>query len=169
MDLKEERNKRILLIVLVAAVILLGVYKLFFENKKEQAEQIDTETISVVTNANDFYTVSSCVSKFLSYLSINDTENLLILLSDEYKKENSVTQDNIYNFISALNGVYNFNPRKMFVQRTNKNTYKFYIYGLIEQESMELISDSMDYYIVVILDKENGTFAIEPYDGSMFK
>lgn len=166
---KEERNKKILLIVLVTAVILLGIYKLFFDKKEIKEEIVDTETISIVTNPNEFYTVSSCVSKFLNYLSTGDTENLFILLSEEYKEENSITKDNIYNFISSLNGVYSFNPKKMFVQRTNKNTYKFYVYGLVEEESINSNYNRNDYYIVVILDKENGTFAIEPYDGSMFK
>ena len=169
MDLREERNKKILLIVLIIAVVALGIYKLFFEKNNSEQEKIDTETISIVTNPNDFYTVSSCVSKYLSYLSVSDSKNLLILLSDDYKKENSVTQSNIYNYIGSLNGVYGFNPKKMFVQRLSENTYKFYVYGLISEETINLTSNEIDYYIIVILDRENSTFAIEPYDGSMFK
>ena len=118
---------------------------------------------------NDFYTVSSCVSKFLNYLSIRDTKSLLVLLSDKYKKDNSITEENIYSFINSLDGVYNFNPRKMYVQQKSKNVYKFYVYGLIEQESMDLEGEQSNYYLIVTLDKDNGTFSVEPYDGKIFK
>ena len=166
--MNEEKNKKIFLIILVIAVLCLGIYKLFFEGKKIKEESIDTETISIVTNPNDFYTVSSCVSKYLSYLSIGDTEKIFILLSDEYKKNNEVTKDNLYIFLNQLSGVYNFNPKKMFVQQINKNVYKFYVYGVISEEMMDLASDETDFYIVVILDRENTTFSIEPYDGNVF-
>jgi len=168
MDLKEERNKKILLIVLIIALICLGIYKLFFD-KKSSSEEIDTKTISIVSNPNDFYTVSSCVSKYLAYLSSGDNDKLYTLISDEYKKNNLVNKDNIYGFIDNLNGVYSFNPRKMFVQRLGENTYKFYVYGLTTLETINPYSNEKDFYLIVILDRKNSTFAIEPYDGSIFK
>lgn len=168
MSLEEDKNKKILIIILVIAVIILGIYKLFFENKSKHNEAIDTKTISIVKNQNDFYLVSSCVSRYLNYLSADDKEKLLMLLSDNYKNENSVTSENIYNFISRLDGLYSFNPRKMYVQRMSENVYKFYVYGLIEKDTIDLDYAGSDYYVIVILDKANTTFAIEPYDGGMF-
>ena len=129
MDLKEERNKKILLIVLIIALICLGIYKLFFEKKNSLAE-IDTKTISIVSNPNDFYTVSSCVSKYLAHLSSRDSDKLYALISDEYKNNNSLNKDNIYNVIGDLNGVYSFNPRKMFVQRLGENPLVPYLLGI---------------------------------------
>ena len=169
MDLNEEKNKKILIFVLIIALLILGIYKIFFEHKSVKKEKIDTETISIVKKPNDFYTVSSCVSRYLRYLSDNDTDNLLILLSDEYKKQNSINKDNLYTFISYYDRSYEFNPRKMYVQRVSKNVYKYYVYGLIEEELMDMDSQEMDYYLIIILDKENMTFAVEPYNGDMFK
>ena len=80
MNNKEDRNKKILAIVLAVAVLFLGIYKLFFEKEEVYEEKIDTETISIVKNNSRFFTVASCVSKYINYLSINDSENLLILL-----------------------------------------------------------------------------------------
>ena len=164
----EERNKKILLIILIVALVVLGIYKIFFE-KNGLDEPIDTETISIVSEPNDFYTVSSCVSKYLNYLAVSDSDNLLVLISNEYKKENSITKENIYNFIGTLTGVHSFNARKMFVQRLSQNTYKYYVYGFISRETINTNPEENNFYIVVILDRKNGTFAIEPYDGSMFK
>ena len=168
MNFKEGKSEKILLVILLVALVALGIYKLFFSKNKE-LEQIDTETISIVVEPNDFYTVSSCASKYLSYLSISDTEKLIILLSEEYKRKNSITNDNLYSFTGALNGTFSFNARKMFVQRLDSNIYKYYVYGLISEETISLDLNETDYYLVVILDRKNGTFAIEPYDGEIFK
>jgi len=95
MNNKVERNTKIFAIVIVIAVLLLGIYKLFFEKKYVEIEKIDTETISVLDDNSRFYTVSSCVSKYLNYLSTLETEELLILLSNDYKTKNSINSENI--------------------------------------------------------------------------
>ena len=57
----------------------------------------------------------------------------------------------------------------MYQQRLNQTIYKYYVYGTIEKDSLNTSSAKEDYYIIVILDESTMTFAIEPYDGSMFK
>ena len=166
---KEDRNKKILAIIIVIAVLFLGIYELFFNKDDVVEEKIDTETISVVTDNSRFYTVSSCVSKYINYLSVADTEKLLILLSNDYKNKNSVNSSNLYNYIGTINEVKTFNPIKMFQQRISKSIYKYYIKGYLQEETMNSASIKEDYYIIVILDERNMTFEIEPYDGSMFK
>lgn len=165
---KEERNKKILAIVIVISVLAVGVYNLFFSKDKIEEEKIDTKTISVVQDNSKFYTVSSCVSKYLNYLAISDTDKLLILLSNDFKTKNSVNSSNIYNFISN-NSSTNFSPVKIFEQRLTKTIYKYYVKGYTEEETIYSSSNKQDFYIIVILDEKNMTFEIEPYDGSMFK
>ena len=169
MNTKEERNKKIFAIVIVIVVLFLGIYKLFFEKEIIEEEKIDTETISLVKDNSRFYTVSSCVSKYISYLTKSDTKNLMILLSNEYKNLNSITDQNIYNYIGTFVGDKTFTPKKMFEQRVSKSIYKYYVYGFIQEEYMDFVSEKVDYYLIVILNEEDMTFAVEPYDGSMFK
>lgn len=168
MDIKAERNKKIFAVVLVVAVVFLGIYKLFFEKTIVEEEKIDTETISIVKNNNRFYTVSSCISKYLNYLTTKDTDNLLILLSEDFKTKNSVTSENIYSFIGALDGTKTFSAKKMYEQRVTKSVYRYYVYGYIEEEGINFISNKQEYYLIVLLDEKNMVFAIEPYDGSIF-
>lgn len=168
MNLNEERKKKIWIAILSVLLVIIIIYRVFFMDNSEKPEVIDTETISIVDNVNDFYVVSSCVSKYLNYLASNDTEKLLILLSSRYKKDNSIDSSNIYNFIGRLDGNHSFNPRKMYVKRLSKSVYKFYVYGLISKEQINGNSEEKDYYIVVILDRSSMTFAIEKYDSSIF-
>lgn len=169
MNKKADKNQKVFAIIIVIAVLILGVYKIFFEKKFFDEEKIDTETISVVEDNSRFFTVSSCVSKYINYLSDRNTENLLIVLSSEYKKNNSVNSENIYNYIGTMNENATFSPKKIFEQRVSKSIYKYYVYGYVETDLMNSVSNKQDYYLIVILDESNMSFAIEPYDGNLFK
>lgn len=166
--MSEEKNQKVLAIVLSILVVGLGVYKLFFSGNNEKGK-IDTKTITVVTDIDDFYTVAGCVDKYIAYSASKDKEKILILLSNEYKKQNGVTIDNLYSFVNEYNEYYSFAPKEMFVQRKSKNVYKYYVYGTLEKGIEDTTKTYDDFYIVVILDESNLTFSIEPYDGEVFK
>ena len=163
--MNEEKNQKILAVVLVIAVICLGVYKLFFTKKTKNT--IDT-TIKVVTSINDFYTVSSCVDNFFIYVNSLNTENIMILLSEEYKNKNNITSSNLYNYVEKFDKYYSFIPKKMYVQKVSKGIEKYYVYGQKEVVALDDFKTGDDYYVIVILDRTNLTFAIEPYDGESF-
>lgn len=167
MNNNEDRNNKILAIVLVCLVGVVAIYNIFFKGNKQ--EKIDTKTISVLTDNSRFYTVSSCVSKFLSFLTGKDTDKLYVLLDENYVKENNVTKENIYNFLGTYDNELIFSPKKIFEQRISENIYKYYVKGYISPDIMDSIGEKQDYYIIVIQDQENMTFSIVPYDGKMFK
>ena len=50
-----------------------------------------------------------------------------------------------------------------------KERVVFALLDIIEKDSLNASNTKEDYYIIVILDESTMTFAIEPYDGSMFK
>lgn len=164
-----ENKEKIIAIVLVVAVLILGIYKLFFEKNDTKEEKIDTETISVVEDVNRFFTVSSCVSKYINYLSIKDTDNLLVLLSKQYKEENKINSENLYNFTGTIEGTNTFAGKKMFAQRISKSIYKYYVHGFTQMELMDSVAPKKDFYVIIIIDEENMTFSVEPYNGEMFK
>lgn len=169
MKSEETRNLQLLIIVLVIVGVFSLVYTLFIENKEEDDEIVDNPSVLVVNDYNRFFTVSSCVSKYINYLTTKNTDNLLILLSSEYKENNSIDSNNLYNYIDVIEGNKTFSARKMFEEQVNNNVYKYYVYGSIQEEKLGSVSDKEDYYLIVILDESNMTFAIEPYDGVLFK
>lgn len=169
MKSEETRNLQLLIIVLVIVGVFSLVYTLFIENKEEGDETVDNPSVLVVNDYNRFFTVSSCVSKYINYLTTKNTDNLLILLSSEYKENNSIDSNNLYNYIDVIEGNKTFSARKMFEEQVNNNVYKYYVYGSIQEEKLGSVSDKEDYYLIVILDESNMTFAIEPYDGVLFK
>ena len=72
------------------------------------------------------------------------------------------------NYINKVDDVYSFSPRKMYYKETNNYITKYYIYGTIEKSTINQSDEAKDYYIIVYLDSQNMTFAVEPYDGEIF-
>ena len=81
-------NKRNILIIIFCLIIILVIlYKIFSSPSKKN-------NIDIVKSSSKFYTVSSCISRYLNYLSSNDTDNILLLLDNSFKKKNKINSNN---------------------------------------------------------------------------
>ena len=56
-----------------------------FGETNETTQEASKNEIQRVTNRDMFYTVSSCVEKYLNFVSAKDSEKVYNLLADEYK------------------------------------------------------------------------------------
>lgn len=162
-----EKKQKIITVIVVLLALIISVYNLFI--KKEKVEKIDTETISIVKDPNRFYTVSSCILKYINYLSIDDMSSIYTLIDNNYKEENKITESNVLNYISDVTSGAQFQPFKMYSQSLTKNITKYYVSGYILYDQIDTVGVKSDYYVIAILDEENLTFSIIPYDGEMFK
>lgn len=169
MKSEETGNLQLLIIVLVIVGAFSLIYNFFIKKEDTFENKEPVSTISVLNDYNRFFTVSSCASKFINYLTTKNTDNLLILLSDEYKEDNNINSNNLYNYIGSIDGNKTFSARKMFEEKMNNNIYKYYVYGSLQEEVLGKVSKKEDYYLVIILDENNMTFAVEPYTGDLFK
>lgn len=157
-------KKRTILITFFGILAIgLLIYNFFFTNKSEN-------DIEIVKSSSKFYTVSNCVYRYLTYVEAKNSDNILLLLDNKYKKDNSIDKNNVIDIIGSLDGNYSFEGRKMYEQRINDNTEKYYVYGYLRKEVMNpsLAEDPIEYYIIVTLDTKNQTFSITPYDGEIF-
>ena len=157
-------KKKFILISVFGLLAIILLFMRFFGGTKEENE------IEIVKSTSKFYTVSNCVYRYLTYVSANDTDSLLLLLDNSYKKKNNVSKNNVLDIVGNLDGVYNFEGRKMYQQVLNDDTTKYYVYGYLRKEVMnpDLANDPIDYYIIVTLNTKNQTFSITPYDGEIF-
>lgn len=160
------KNIRGIIITVIVLAALYGMYTLFFNKPKDETD--NKMDVVLVNDYNRFYTVSSCVTKYLNTLSSNNVENILTILDKNYKEKNKVTEDNIYNYIDKVDDVYNFSPRKMYYKKSDNDVTKYYVYGTIEKSTINQSDEAKDYYIIVYLDSQNMTFSVEPYDGKIF-
>ncbi len=181
----KKENKKIIIIViillLIITCILLG-YLLSNKNKvsNEVIESFSENEIHIssyysnineeenkiepVKDRNDFFTVQSCVNKYLIYVTQKDTSNLYKLLDERYIKEFNITEQNILDHVEDLSGDAMFKAKKMYYEKIAENVYTYYISGEVAESYMgEEEPNKEEMNITVNTDINNMTFSIVPF------
>lgn len=175
--------KKIIYIIIVIIIILIILLSILFiklekmkqtnneqnneiSSYKETDKNIIENKIERVTNRDMFFTVSSCVEKYLNLITQKETEKLYNLLYDEYKQKFNVTEENIYEHIGEHSEYQIFTAKKMYKLEKYSNN-KYFVYGIIRDDVEYSDNIESDYYITVIMNPMNGTFSIMP-NGFMF-
>ena len=151
-------KKNLLILFLVVITILVVI----ISNIKKE----DNPEIKIVKDYNDFYTVSSCLSRYNSYVNSKDSESVLLLLNNKYKSKNKITKSNVFENLKTVDNS-DFVPKKMYYQEYN-NMEKYYVYGELVVEDFEGVASRDGVYYIVYLYTKDKTYSIEPYDGSIF-
>ena len=160
--MKKKNNNYILLIII--AVILICVLGLWYISDNKDNEDNKSINYSIVNDYSDFFTVNSCIYRYIQYLSSKDTDKLLKVLNQEFIDNNNVTKDNIYSILTELDGEYSFSSKKMYVGTIKDKYYVYYVYGVLLKEEIEGIDSKVDKYFKVYYDKSENVFSIYPID-----
>lgn len=165
---KDKSNIIAIILVIITLFVVVITFIVNNSNKEEPK-------ISIVTNYSDFYTVSSCIYRTFTHVSAKDSENLMLLLSDNYIKNNNVTNTNVLTHFIELGDNPSFLAKKMYYQNINDDVVKYYVMGIAYKNEIyddDLVyknDDGVKLYFIVYLDYNNSIFYIEPYDGNIFK
>ena len=164
------KDKSKLTAVILVIVTIIVVVISFLTNKPEENKVGD---INIVRNYSNFYTVDSCLYRTVTYISSNDKESLYLVMDENYKKENNITEENVMDLFSSINENSTFLSRKMYYQEINDNITKYYVYGYAQQNQIfdDFETNKLAYtdmYFIVYMDTTNKTFSIEPYSKDLF-
>lgn len=166
--MKEKKDYTLLIII---CVILLCIVVLLFLNNGSNDDSILNEEpkYKLVSDYSRFFTIDSCVYKYITYLNGNKTDDLINILDEEYVNNNGINSNNVYNYVNKLSGNYSFKSKKIYYQVGNDKVIKYFVYGYLIEETIDGMGEKHDYYVIVNLDVENQLFSVTPYDGEMFK
>jgi len=164
---KKKDNYIVLIIICIILLSIVGI--MYFDDNDLGNNNFKENEIILLDDYSRFFTINSCVYKYISFITSKSTDNILEVLDSDYIKNNNITKDNIYNHIGELKGNYSFSAKKIYYQEQNKNFIKYYIYGYLIEDIMGTNGKKEDYYIIVNLDLENELFSVSPYDGKIFK
>ena len=117
----------------------------------------------IVTNPNEFFTVSSCVDQYYSYLSANEVESLMTILDKKYIEKNNIDNSNIINKLNGDSNQYIYSPKEAY----RRNVVKYYITGIKQKELMDVIENVKEEQYEITLYHQNSTFTIKPYSGKI--
>ena len=165
----KDNSKYVAIILAILAVIVVIISLI----AKDDAKKGHYDAV-IVTNPSNFYTVNSCLYRFITYLSERDEESLNLILSEEYKKNNNISKENILDLFFDVKINSTFVSEKMYYETVTSNLTKYYVKGHIEANKIMdgVPLEDKDYdsvYFIVYLNTSNNLFSIEPYDGEIFK
>lgn len=87
----QKKKRRVTILAIITVILYVIIFFMVDSMDKEEARR----QANIVTNYSEFYTVSSCADKYTNFLAAKDTEALLNVLSEGYKKKNFITAANI--------------------------------------------------------------------------
>lgn len=181
-----ERNfkKIIFSFVIIIILIVIAICFVTIKQKQEMQEYMDTHTNEIALQKMQknvgtmvFYTLNSCIEKYYNniyYLNNpqdiytvvdesyrkNKAEEFINILNKEYIKKFSLDIDTIlqnYNNDSLLK----FIIKNIYYTQNDNNTTTYLVLGKqIDDKNLK----SEDYGFILLLDDNNKTFSIAPYE-----
>lgn len=167
--------KKNVLIFLIALLATLSVVIFIIINKNQYKEEQEKENnvimeenqnqkIEKVNSASAYFTVQSCVNKYINYVTSKDTDSILKLLDSSYIKENDITKSNVLEKIENISGFIIFEAKKMYVEEIDENNKIYYVSGSLKEEGLETYTTIDDkFYITVNMNFNDNIFSIIPF------
>ena len=97
----------VIIIIIIVTIILIVINELDKKEKRENFENTVTmeiaNTIDFVDNRNEFYAVKSCITKYLLYLSQQDSEIIYSMLDTNYITSYNITKQNAISNMDEYN------------------------------------------------------------------
>ena len=158
------------LILIGFLVILVLIFTFLYNWRNPSLEQDDASRKIRVDDYSRFFTVSNAANSYINFLASKNVDALMKILSEDYQRENRVTEQNIIEHLGALEGYfYSFQARNMYQYRLSNYMIRYYIHGHLREEILDSWEPYVDYYLILTLDTRNFTFSITPYDGATFR
>ena len=129
-----------------------------------QDNTIEEMSLSEVTNASRYFSIKSCVDKYMEYISNQNKDAILGVLDVDYVSDNDITEENVLEFVTqnSNNTTLDFDIQKMLISNNNNNDNEdietYYVYGIIRSQD----GNRKDGYLTVKIDMENLVFCIIP-------
>lgn len=156
-----------LLIIIVLAIIII-MDNIQDDNNQKQSniiiEQNQNKEIEKVQSASAYFTVQSCINKYIGYVTSKDTDSILKLLDSGYIMQNNITENNVLEKIEDISGFVIFEAEEMYVENIDSNNKIYYVLGTLKQEGLETYTTiDTEFYITVNMNFDDNIFSIIPF------
>lgn len=166
-----KNNKNIILLVILVMLMFVGIALYNYREGSSVVEEPvkEKESYILLKDYSRFFTVNSCVYKYVQYLQKEDFDSLFKVLDEDYISRTGINKNNLYSFLPNISdGVYNYVSKKIYYEKINDNLIVYYVHGYLEKNVMDSVGIKEYHDYEVILDTKNETFSISPYNGNLF-
>lgn len=163
-------DKKTYIIIAIGVLTVLGTI-IINKIKNDNTTNESTKTnIKLVENYSDFFTANGCATKYINYLTSENKDALIKVLNESYIDKNKITSENVLTKLDNFAGrSLTFSASKMYEEKISKKVNKYYLKGVLYEDSIDGSTKVGDYYLIVTIDNIQKLFDITPYDGKIFK
>lgn len=163
------KKKDCYIVMIIISLMLISILGLLYFKDTDTDNSINKDIkYTLLNDYSRFFTVDSCVYKYISYLSSGDKASVIKILDNNYVKSNEITESNLYQFINRLEGNYTYKSKKIYFVKNDDSHITYYVDGYLLQEVIDESPIKTEQYFVVKMDLKNYLFSITPYNGEMF-
>lgn len=159
-----EKQKNIIEIIIAIAILILFIgYRIYEKYTKTKNEMLLSQQKTIVTDDSRFFTVISCINKYLNTVQNGNPNEILLLLNEEYKEAKGINANNYQKFIPSLNksNLYEYEGNEMYQKIISKNVVEYYVYGNIKKSNMDDVAERTKYNLTVVLYENEFTYSIK--------
>ena len=166
-----DKIKFLIIFIIILIVIIIAVLLIFSNKKQAENEKVITPSYNIEpkTNpsdlgTNEYYTIKGCIDRYYDLISqVNDEYNQKVIyniLNKDYIDYYSIKENNIKQLYED-NKYTKFIIEEIYLKNNKDSVYTYLIYGKQINENTE---KSEDYGLILILDGNNKTFSVAPYN-----
>lgn len=172
-----NKGKKFGVFIVILLIAILCILIIILNNtKNNQLKELQQSTTNIeenikpkqkVKDVNWFYTVNTCVDRYLTYLSEKNTDSLMKVLDKNYISYEGITEQNLWNKIESPEFLQILSVQAMYEGEMKGNIKTYYVSGTVRDDIMDMQTEEKPFYVTVKLDTVNQTFSIMP-EGYMF-
>jgi len=167
---KEYNKKRYILLVILCLLFIFSIFLFNLKNKDNNEEIIyDGNKVKLLSDYSRFFTVNSCVYKYITYLQSKNVDSIIKVLDEEYKNTKNINSSNVLENVENLSGNFSFVSKKIYYENIDNYNIKYYVYGYLTEDTIDGYGEKLDRYYVVLFDTKKNIFTITPYNEFNFK
>lgn len=166
----------VILIIIVICLLLLNINNKTNNPIAENtvSNEIIESEVKPIDNVSDLLAIQNCIQKYLERINVNNelynldegqrldqkiiSERTIALLSTEYIEKNSITIENVYDYVNRVEETLTFVPLQINMLELD-NTIRYAVYGFSQTGDNQYRED---LYFIFNVDKSNNTYSIEP-------
>lgn len=175
----EEHKKKILTLVgviLIFIALIVVILSIIFKDEKinepnkpsSNPNKVIAKEIEELKDENLFFSAQNAINNYYSMLSNKNTDYIISILDNDYKREKNITSNNIYNVLKSDYETVNYIAKSIYYNPNSPITY-YFINGYLSNLSM--MEDDYQYYpninFLIIVNENNNYYNIMPLDDNI--
>lgn len=159
-ELSDSEKKVLRIWGIVGGTIFLGLVAIAIVNRINPAilDFNGDYKFKIVKDETRYYTVANAMTKYSSYINSKDSENVLTILDENFKKSNNVNKDNVLEKVGNFDKTISIIPSYMCSRKKSENVTQYIFSSTINDIKGEAITKK-NYS--VYLDASNMTYSVE--------